>query len=135
MASTESGTASPRSPVSVAVRLRGHTVVQDKPAASGGRDEGPMASELLLASLLACQHSTFHKIAVKRRTEAKVLELHGDLRFDGADDISGVDVRFTIAAPPSVADAALATLVRLTDGACTISKALKVPVRGTFVRA
>lgn len=135
MASVESGTATPRSPVSVAVQLRGHTLVQDKPVASGGRDEGVMASELLLAALLACQHSTFFKVAAKRRTDAKVLRLAGDMHFDEAGDIDRIDVRFAIAAPESVADSSLQTLLRLTDTACTISKALKVPVHATFQRA
>ena len=135
MTSVESGTATPRSPVSVAVKMRGHTVVQDKPEASGGRDEGVMASELLLAALLACQHSTFFKIASKRRTEALVKELHGDMHFDQSGEISRIDVRFTLQAPPSVADSAVETLLRLTDTACTISKVLKVPIHATFVRA
>ena len=135
MVSIESGTATPRSPVSVSVQLRGHTVVQDKPVAATGQDKGPMASELLLAALLACQHSTFFKIAAKRRTEARIATLQGDMHFDAAGDIAKVEVRFNLQAPPSVADSALETLVRLTDGACTVSKALKVPVQGSFVRS
>lgn len=135
MASVESGTATPRSPVSVAIQLRGHTVIQDKPEASGGRDEGVMASELLLAGLLACQHSTFFKVAAKRRTEARVRQLDGDMHFDDAGEISHIDVRYTIEAPATVADSAIQTLLRLTDTACTISKVLKVPVHATFQRA
>jgi uncharacterized OsmC-like protein len=131
----ESGSATPRSPVSVAVRLRGHTVVQDKPAASGGRDEGPMASEFVLAGLLACQHSTFVKVAAKRRLDAHVERIEADLHFDAAGDMARFDVRFTLRAPASVADAAIETALRLTDGACTVSKALKVPIHATFQRA
>ena len=134
MTSVESGTATPRSPVSVSVRMRGHTLVQDKPEASGGKDEGPMSSEFLLASLLGCQHSTFVKIAAKRRTQATLHSLEGDLHFDAAGDIAKAEVRFTIQAAETVPDTALETLVRLTDGACTISKALKVPVHGSFHR-
>jgi uncharacterized OsmC-like protein len=135
VASVETGTATPRSPVAVTVRMRGHDVVQDKPAASGGKDEGPMASELLLASLLACQHSTFVKVAAKRRLEASLTRLEGELHFDDAGEIARAAVRFVLHAPATVADAALETAIRLTDGACTISKALKVPVHGTLVRA
>lgn len=134
MAFVEAGTATPRSPVAVNVRMRGHTVVQDKPATSGGKDEGPMASELLLAGLLACQHSTFVKVAAKRRLEASILRLEGELHFNDAGDIDRVDVRFVLHAPATVADASLETAIRLTDVACTISKVLKVPVHGTFVR-
>src|SRR5688572_11198662 len=105
----ESATAIPLSPVSVRVQMRGHTLVQDKPPTSGGADKGPMASELLLAGLLACQHSTFHKIAAKRRTEAAVQSLEGELHFENGD-IAAIRVRLAIAAPPSVPDSALDTL-------------------------
>jgi uncharacterized OsmC-like protein len=130
----ETGTAVPRSPVSVAVVLRGHTLVQDKPAASGGRDEGPMASELLLAGLLACQHSTFVKVAAKRKVDASIRDLKGELHFaDG--DISAIRVKFHVAAAPGVTDQALETLLKLTDRACTISKVLKVPVESAYSRS
>lgn len=133
MGMVESGTATPRSPVSVAVQVRHHTLLQDKPEASGGRDEGPMASEFLLAGLLACQHSTFVKIAAKRRAAATIVRLEGDLHFDDAGDLGRITVKFTVNAP-TVDDAGLATLLRLTDLACTISKVLKVPVHAEFVR-
>ncbi len=129
----ELATATPTSPVAVTVKARRHTIVQDKPEASGGKDTGPMASELLLAGLLACQNSTFVKVAAKRRVEARVVSLEGELGFlDG--DIAAIRVRFRLAAPASVADDALATLLRLTDKSCTISKVLKVPVEGTYTR-
>jgi uncharacterized OsmC-like protein len=129
---TEAGTATPRSAVSVAVTLRGHTVVQDKPATSGGADKGPMASELLLAALLGCQNSTFVKVAAKRRVEARLHRLDGEMDFqDGA--ISALRVRFTLATDAT--DEQVATVLRLTDKACTISQALKVPVEATFTRA
>lgn len=130
----EDGTAVPRSPVSVAVVLRGHTLVQDKPVASGGRDEGPMASELLLAALLACQHSTFVKVAAKRKVEASIRDLKGELHFaDG--DIASVRVRFHLDAAPGVTDQALETLLKLTDRTCTISRVLKVPIEATYSRS
>lgn len=130
----ETGTAVPRSPVSVAVVLRGHTLVQDKPAASGGKDEGPMASELLLAGLLACQHSTFVKVAAKRRVEAQLRDLKGELDFaDG--DIVAIRVKFHVEAPEATTDQAVETLLKLTDRTCTISRVLKVPVEAQWSRA
>jgi uncharacterized OsmC-like protein len=130
----EEGTAVPRSPVSVAVVLRGHTLVQDKPQASGGRDEGPMASELLLAGLLACQHSTFVKVAAKRKVAASIRDLKGALHFaDG--DIAAIRVRFHLTAAPDVTDQALETLLKLTDRSCTISRILKVPVEASYSRS
>jgi uncharacterized OsmC-like protein len=132
MGDTETAKATPRSPVSVQVTMRGHTLVQDKPATSGGADEGPMASELLLAGLLACQHSTFVKVAAKRRVAAAIQGLDGEMDFkDG--EISALRVRFTLATDAT--DEQVATLLRLTDKTCTISQVLKVPVEGSFVRA
>lgn len=124
----------PTSPVAVTVTARGHKVVQDKPVTSGGSDKGMMASELLLAGLLACQHSTFVKVAAKRRVTAAIRDLHGEMDFtDG--DISALRVAFRLRAAADVTDAAIETCLKLTDKACTISKVLKVPVHATFTRA
>ena len=129
----ETAQATPRSPVSVAVTMRHHTLVQDKPQAAGGADEGPMASELLLAALLACQHSTFVKVAAKRRLDVRIAGLHAEMAFEGGD-IARIAVRFDLACDAAVRDDALATMVRLTEAACTISKALKVPMQSTYTR-
>ncbi|MHB8632398.1 MAG: OsmC family protein [Thermoplasmatota archaeon] len=130
---TETALATPLSPVSVRVVMRHLELVQDKPASSGGKDSGPMASELLLASLLACQHSTFHKVAGKRRLPVEVVALRGAVHFDGAGDIQDMDVQFEIAR--AVPDEAMKTALRLTESACTISKALRVPVKVGYVVA
>lgn len=130
----ETGTAVPRSAVSVAVVLRGHTLVQDKPQASGGKDEGPMASELLLAGLLACQHSTFVKVAAKRKVEATIRDLKGEMEFNDGD-ISALRVKFHLSAPESTTDAQLETVLRLADKSCTISRVLKVPVESRYTRS
>lgn len=130
---TERGKAVPRSAVAVTVTLRHHTLVQDKPHASGGKDEGPMASELLLAGLLGCQNSTFTKVAAKRKVTASVQDIQGEMDFkDG--DISALRIHFNLQASPDVPDSALETLVRLTDKSCTISRALKVPIESRFSR-
>ncbi len=130
----EDATAMPRSPVSVAVVMRGHTLVQDKPQASGGKDEGPMSSELFLAGLLACQHSTFVKIAAKRKAEVGVSRVKGELHFDQAGDIAAIKVHFDLAADAQTSASAMETLLRLTDKACTISRVLKVPITTTHSR-
>lgn len=129
----ETATATPRSPVSVEIVARSHRLIQDKPQTSGGKDEGLMASELLLAGLLACQHSTFVKVAAKRRVDVAVESIAGDLEFEDGD-IARIKVRFILRAPAAVPDASLETLLRLTDKTCTISKALKPPVEATFTR-
>ena len=131
---TETARAVPRSPVAVTVTARRHAVVQDKPVPSGGQDEGPMASELLLASLLACQHSTFVKVAAKRKVPVTLRALDGAMEFkDG--DISAIRVAFDVAAPADVEGGAIDTLLRLTDKTCTISRVLKVPVAATYTRS
>lgn len=129
----ETAIATPTSPVAVTVTARHHAIVQDKPVASGGKDAGMMASELLLASLLACQHSTFVKVAAKRRVAATVVSLDGELGFANGD-IVAIRVRFVLDAPAATEEQ-VATLLRLTDKACTISQALKLPVEARFTRA
>jgi uncharacterized OsmC-like protein len=130
----ETGTAVPRSAVSVAVVLRGHTLVQDKPQPSGGKDEGPMASEMLLASLLACQHSTFVKVAAKRKVDATVRDVKGEMSFSDGE-IVAIRVKFHLTAAPATSDQALDTLLKLTDRTCTISRVLKVPIEATYSRS
>ena len=129
----ETASAKPRSPVSVAVTMRGHTLIQDKLAPSGGKDEGPMASELLLASLLACQHSTSVKVAAKRKVDWHPSGLDGSMAFDDAGDISSIDVRFRLRSTAD--DAAVHTVLRLTEKSCTISRALRTPIKVEFTRA
>ncbi|MES2154976.1 MAG: OsmC family protein [bacterium] len=129
----ETAIAVPRSPVSVGLTIRGHKVVQDKVPASGGKDEGPMASEFLLAALLACQHSTSVKVAAKRRVAWTIGRLDGAMDFDSAGDIATIDVVFTVTT--DAADAAVDIILRLTEKTCTISRALKVPVAVSFRRA
>lgn len=124
----------PLSPVSVELTARGHRVIQDKPHTSAGHDKGMMASELVLAGLLACQASTFAKVAGKRKVEAHLLHLRGEMDFtDG--DISALRVHYKVQAPAEVEGTAIDTLLRLTDKTCTISRVLKLPVHATYERA
>ncbi len=129
----ETADAVPTSPVSCKVTMRGHTMIQDKPPASGGNDEGPMASEHLLTALLGCQLSTFYKVAEKRKSEAKAAAIHADMHFDDAGDIGRIQLTWTI--DGSVEDAAVDTLIRLTDKVCTISRALSCPITSSWTRA
>ncbi len=127
----ETATATARTPVSCTIQIRDHTMVQDKPAAYGGDDEGPMASEILLASLLSCQLSTFAKIKAKRGADVEAVSVRGDCHFDDAGDIGKLVVHWTLQGD----DKACATLVRLTDKVCTISRALQVPIEASFETA
>lgn len=121
----ETVTAKPRSPVSCVATARGIELIQDKPEDMGGTDEGMMASEILMASLLACQLSTFAKVAAKRRIDASVESIRADAHFDDAGDIGRIAVTWGL---QGVDDKQAETLIRLTDKVCTISRALKVPI-------
>ncbi|MGB1586093.1 MAG: OsmC family protein [Thermoplasmatota archaeon] len=121
----ETATAVPRSPVSCTVTARHHTAIQDKPAASGGQDEGMMASEHLLVALLSCQLSTFVKVAAKRKSDAQAVSIRGDLHFNEASDIEKVSLHWHLS---GCDDKTAATLTRLTDKVCTISRVLSCPV-------
>lgn len=129
----ETATAVPRSPVSCTVTARHLSVVQDKPASSGGEDSGMMASEHLLVALLSCQLSTFYKVAAKRKADARAASITGDLHFDDAGDIARVALHWVFAG--SADDKALETLIRLTDKVCTISRVLSCPVDADYSRA
>lgn len=129
----ETATGTPRSSVSLEIRARGHTLVQDKPAPTG-EDVGMMASELLLAALMACQHSTFVKVAHKRRVDARVVSLEGELLFE-EDAIREVRIHFVLEAPVATTDGQILQVCRLTDKSCTISKALAVGVNWSYSRA
>ncbi len=121
----ETATARPRTTVSASISIREHTVIQDKPPAYGGNDEGVMASELLMAALLSCQLSTFAKIKAKRSAASEVESIHCACHFDEAGDIARMVVTWRFSSGERKEQE---TLVKLTDRVCTISRALKVPV-------
>lgn len=125
----ETATAVPRSPVSCTITARDHLVVQDKPPASGGEDAGMMASELLMASLLACQLSTFAKVAAKRKADVKAKAIRAEMHFDDAGDIAKILLHWTFDGGDAKARE---TLMRLTDKVCTISRALSCPIEADY---
>lgn len=129
----ETARAVPTSPVSCTISMREHTIVQDKPQALGGADAGAMASEILMAALLACQLSTFEKIKAKRAADVTVVDVQAVCHFNDAGDIEQFDVHWQFVA--GYDEKAAATLVRLTDKVCTISRALSVPVEAAFSAA
>ncbi len=122
----ETATAEPRTAVSCTIRMRDHTIIQDKPPELHGDDTGPMASEILMASLLACQLSTFAKVAKKRKVEAHVTSLTATLHYDEKDDFERIELDWDVGG--DVDAAGLETLLRLTDKVCTVSRALKFPI-------
>lgn len=125
----ETAVAVPRTAVSCTVTARDHTVVQDKPEAYGGQDMGLMASEHLLVALLSCQLSTFAKVAAKRKIEARAGAIRGDLHFDDAGDIAKVHLHWTLL---DCDEKNAATLTRLTDKVCTISRVMSCPIEADY---
>ena len=125
----ETVVAEPLSPVSVRVSARDLQVIQDKPNNHGGDNQGMMASELLLAGLVGCQHSTFVKVAAKRRLDAQVVAVRGEMEFEDGD-ISALRIHFELVST-SPAEA-IATAIRLTDKTCTISRVLKIAVQSDY---
>lgn len=124
----ETGTATPRSMVSSVLRFRDHTLIQDKPPELGGEDKGPMASELLLGALMSCQLSTYAKIATKRGITVGAGRLEGAVHFDDRGEIAGIGLDWHFHTECE----GLETVLRLADKACTITKALRVPVEWRF---
>ncbi len=125
----ESVTASPRTPVSCTIQVRGHVLLQDKPPASGGADDGPMASEFLLAAIAACQLSTMHKVRAKRGVDVDFESVTVGCTFDDKSDIDAIQIAWKVTKGD---DKDVATIVKLTDRVCTISRALKVPVETSY---
>lgn len=125
MADTEYVHVETTTPLSTRVTARHHTFVVDKPPSSGGADGGPMASEYFLAALASCQITTAHKIAAKRRKPLDGVAIHGSLHFDG-DLIERIELDIDVAGQVDADE--LQTIFRLTERACTISRAVSVPV-------
>ncbi len=125
----ESVIAKPRTPVSCTIQARDHVLLQDKPPANGGADDGPMASEFLLAAIAACQLSTMHKVRAKRGVDVEFESVTVGCDFDDKGDIGHVRIAWKVLKGD---DKDIATIVKLTDRVCTISRALKVPVEATY---
>ncbi|MGB1697490.1 MAG: OsmC family protein [Thermoplasmatota archaeon] len=125
----ETATATPLTHVACRITARDLEWVQDKPAEFGGTNQGPMASELLLSSLLACQLSTYAKIAAKRKVTATA-NIDGALHLEDGD-ITKIHLTWKFSEP--LEEKTAQTLMRLTDKVCTISRALSCPV--TFEQA
>lgn len=129
MVDTETVDVETITPKSTRATARHHTFVVDKPPASGGTDQGPMASEYFLASLASCHITTAHKVAERRRQKIDRIRIRGTQFLDG-DFITKIhlDVHVHGALPRDEVD----TIFRLTERICTISQATKVPIEHTI---
>lgn len=125
MSSKETVIVRTRTPASTRAQARHHEFVIDKLPANGGDDEGPMASEYLLAALGSCQVTTATKIAAKRRAPIGSLVISATAEFDG-DLITGIVLDIEVHGGPG--DTELETIFRLAERSCTVSRALRVPI-------
>lgn len=116
-------------PKSTRAKARHHTFVVDKPPSSGGKDQGPMASEYFLASLASCHITTAHKVAERRRQKIDRIRIQGTQFLEG-DFITRIqlDVHVYGTLPRDEVE----TIFRLTERICTISQATKVPIERTI---
>ncbi len=97
----------------------------DKPEEKGGSDRGPMSSELFAAAIASCHMTTAKKIADKRNVAFTALRCRAIVHFEG-EDIERVQLRFRVSSAASTKD--WQTVVRLAGRACTVGRAVKVPV-------
>jgi uncharacterized OsmC-like protein len=133
MVSTERAVGELRSPKSTRLQVRQFTLIQDKPPASGGTDEGPMASEYLLAALASCTLTTAARIAEQRKV-AMSLVAEAEMDFDDRGEVTAIRLLEKVRsdAPPKDVE----TVLHLTERACTISKLLAVkPSRSVVITA
>lgn len=97
----------------------------DKPEEKGGTDKGPMSSELFAAAVASCHMTTAKKIADKRKVAFSSLQCRALVHFEG-DDIERLELRFTVDSPAGEKD--WDTVLRLAARACTVGRAVRVPV-------
>lgn len=118
-------------PKSTRAKARQHSFQVDKPAASGGSDKAPMASEYWAASLASCHITTAHKVAEKRHQKIDAIQITARTHIEG-DFITKVELDIAVrgAVPPEE----LETVFRLTERICTISRATSVPIHHTIRR-
>jgi uncharacterized OsmC-like protein len=113
------------SPATTRAAAREHGFTIDKPEASGGTDQAPMASEYLLGALGSCQITTAHKVAAKRGRRIDALRVVATGSFEnGLFSKIHLDIHVTGDGEPSDWE----TVFRLVERVCTVSRALSVPV-------
>lgn len=128
MADKEIVTVTASTPVTTRAEARTHEFVIDKPEASGGGDEGPMASEYLFGALGSCQITTAYKVAAKRNRTIHAVRVvvTGSIQ-DGLVENIHLDIHVEGDGEPKDWE----TLFRLVERVCTVSRALSVPVTRT----
>ena len=116
-------------PTTTHATVRSHALVVDKPIEAGGTDAGPMASEYLAVALASCHVTTAIKIAAKRRRPIARIAVRTTLHFE--DDLIAKAV-LDVEATGDLDEEELATIFRLVERSCTISRAVAFPVERTL---
>lgn len=101
----------------------------DKPHEKGGTDEGPMSSELLGAAVASCHMTTAKKVADKRKVPFSRLQCRALIHFEG-DQIERLELVFKVESDASQGD--WETVMRLAAKACTVGRAVRVPIDHTI---
>jgi Predicted redox protein, regulator of disulfide bond formation len=66
----------------VELKTREHTIIVDKPKDFGGLDQGPIPTELLLASLASCLTLVIRNMCLKMRLDLEQLQVDVQGEFD-----------------------------------------------------
>ena len=115
--------------------VREHTIVMDRPVASGGTDAGPMGGETLLAALGGCFMSTLYAAAGARSipVEGATCRVTGEF---AANPRRFGAIRIEVACD-SCPPADLAHLVEVAERGCLVAATLRpaVPVTASVAAA
>ncbi len=122
MTTTETATTRALGPKTTEIRIRGFTLIQDKPPEFGGTDRGPMASEYLLAAWGACMTTTFTRIAGIRKVPVDDLEVITRIVFDDKGTTQALELDANVTSPAETK--AVDKVFELAARTCTIAQLL-----------
>jgi putative redox protein len=103
------------------VEVDGHHVVSDEPRESGGNDEGPSPTRLLVASLAACTATTVEMYANRKGWELGAVEAEAELVSAGRDEPTRYAVEVRIPAPLTDEQA---ERIKVIAGKCPVHRTL-----------
>lgn len=112
--------------------IRGHTVVIDQPANSGGTDAGPTPLELVFASLAGCIGTIGRIVAMQKRIELRGMNIkvEGELDTDGLlgkpiDGRVGFEgITITVEVDADITDEEKEAFIHEVDRRCPVSENL-----------
>jgi putative redox protein len=108
------------------VRVRGYALIADEPVSSGGDDEGPTPTELMVAGLAACAaEEAVRTLAESGEPYALTTEVDADFTWDAARQRVGT-ILLNVKLPDGMSKA-VTDAVKLAVLACPARKMLTEP--------